>query len=168
MISSLLIWPDRLCCSPFWKSMTTSHILVGARNVARRVTEGCHPKGDRGMKCRVKKRTREETCTTWLRSLWTASLGDGSEWDRKRSSKINLNAYLYRFPTVFGKYIRILDQVRKIRQFHSIPFEFQGFKNRPQICFLPFRILYCKPILEPSVSWFAVYRMCNETVTQSK
>ena len=105
------------------------------------------PKGDRGTKCRVKERTREETCTTWLRSLWTASLGDGSEWDRKRSSKINLNAYLYRFPTVFGKYIRILDQVRKIRQFHSIPFEFQGFKNRPQICFLPFHILYCKPIL---------------------
>ena len=64
-----------------------------------------------------------------------------------RSPKMNLNAFLCRFPTVFGKYIRILDQVSKIRRFHSIPFEFQGFENRPQICFLPFRILYCKPIL---------------------
>ena len=63
------------------------------------------------------------------------------------SPKMNLNTFLCRFPTVFGKYIRILDQVSKIRRFHSIPFEFQGFENRPQICFLPFRILYCKPIL---------------------
>ena len=62
------------------------------------------------------------------------------------SPKMYLNAFLCRFPTVFGKYIRILDQVSKIRRFHSIPFEFQGFENRPQICFLPFRILYCKPI----------------------
>ena len=30
---------DRLCCSPFWKSITASHILAGARHVARRVTE---------------------------------------------------------------------------------------------------------------------------------
>ena len=60
---------------------------------------------------------------------------------------LNLNAFLCRFPTVFGKYRIILDQVSKIRRFHSIPFEFQGFENRPQICFLPFRILYCKPIL---------------------
>ena len=70
----------------FWKSMTASHILAGARQVARRVTEGRRPKGDRGTKCRVKERTREETCTTCLRSLWTASLGDGSEWDLKRKS----------------------------------------------------------------------------------
>ena len=42
-----------LCCSPFWKSITASHILAGARNVARRVTEGRRPKGDRGTKCRV-------------------------------------------------------------------------------------------------------------------
>ena len=64
-----------------------------------------------------------------------------------RLPKMNLNAFLCRFPTVFGKYITILDQVSKIRRFHSIPFEFQGFDNRPQISFLPFRILYCKPIL---------------------
>ena len=64
-----------------------------------------------------------------------------------RSPKMNLNAFVCRFPTVFGKYIRILDQVSKIRRFHSITFEFQGFENRPQICFLPFRILYCKPFL---------------------
>ena len=64
-----------------------------------------------------------------------------------RSPKMNLNTFLRRFPTVFGKYITILDQVRKIRRFYSIPFEFQGFENRPQICFLIFRILYCKPIL---------------------
>ena len=51
------------------------------------------------------------------------------------------------FPLVIGKCIRILDQVSKIRRFHSIPFEFQGFENRPQICFLPSRILHCKPIL---------------------
>ena len=76
--------PDRLCCSPFWKSITASHILAGARHVARRVTEGRRPKGDRGTNCRVKKWTREETCTRGHRSLWTASLGDGSEWDRKR------------------------------------------------------------------------------------
>ena len=30
--------PDRLCCSPFWKSITASHSLAGARHVARRVT----------------------------------------------------------------------------------------------------------------------------------
>ena len=60
---------------------------------------------------------------------------------------MNLNAFLCRFPTVFGKYIRILDHVSKIRRFHSMLFEFQGFENRPQICFLSFRILYCKPIL---------------------
>ena len=82
--------PDRLCCSrrfsPFWKSITARHILAGARHVARRVTEGRRPNVDRGTKCRAKKRTKEETCTTWLRSLWTASLGDGSEWDRKRKS----------------------------------------------------------------------------------
>ena len=64
----------------FWKSITASHILAGARHVAQRVTGGGRPKG------RVKERTGEETCTTWLRSLWTASLGDGSEWDRKRKS----------------------------------------------------------------------------------
>ena len=27
--------PDRLCCSPFWKSITASHILAGALHVAR-------------------------------------------------------------------------------------------------------------------------------------
>ena len=81
---------------------------------------------------------------------------------------MNLNAFLCRFPTVFGKYIRILDQVSKIRRFHSIPFEFQGFENRPQSCFLPFRILYCNPILRALILWFAVYRMYNETVTRSK
>ena len=47
--------PDRLCCSPFWKSITASHSLAGARHVARRATEGRRPKGDRGTKCRVKK-----------------------------------------------------------------------------------------------------------------
>ena len=52
---------------------------------------------------------------------------------------MNSDAFLCHFPTVFGQYIRILDQVSKIRRFHSIPFEFQGFENRPQICFLPFR-----------------------------
>ena len=31
--------PDRLCCSPFWKSITASHSLAGARHVARRATE---------------------------------------------------------------------------------------------------------------------------------
>ena len=41
----------------FWKSMTASHILAGARPVARKVTEGRRPKGDRGAKCRVKERT---------------------------------------------------------------------------------------------------------------
>ena len=75
-----------------------------------------------------------------------------------RSPKMNLNAFLCRFPTVFGKYIRILDQVNKIRRFHSIPFEFQGFENRPQICFLPFRILYSGVLTDcinkgPSVRW---------------
>ena len=59
-----------------------------------------------------------------------------------RSSKMNLNAFLRRFPTVFDKYITILDKVRKIRRFHSIPFEFQGFENRPQICFLPCPFFY--------------------------
>ena len=78
--------PDRLCCSPFWKSITASYILVGAQQVVRRVTEDRRPKGDRSAKWRVKKRIREDTCTTWLSSLWTASLGDGSEWDRKRKS----------------------------------------------------------------------------------
>ena len=70
--------PDRLCCSPFWKSITASHILAGARCVARRATEA--RSGE------LKKVTREETCTTWLSSLWAASLGDGSEQDRKRKS----------------------------------------------------------------------------------
>ena len=37
----------------FWKSMTANHILAGARQVARRVTEDRRPKGDRGTKCRV-------------------------------------------------------------------------------------------------------------------
>ena len=83
-LAGILSDPDRLCCSPFWKSITASHILAGTRHVARRVTEGRRPKGDRGTNCRVKKWTREETCTRGLRSLWTASLGDGSEWDRKR------------------------------------------------------------------------------------
>ena len=32
--------PDRLCCSPVWKSIAASHILAGARHIARRVTEG--------------------------------------------------------------------------------------------------------------------------------
>ena len=49
---------------------------------------------------------------------------------------MNLNSFLCRFPTVFCKYIRILDQVSQIRQFHWISFEFQRFQNRPQICFL--------------------------------
>ena len=40
------------------------------------------------------------------------------------SPKMNLNALVCRFPSVFGNYITILDQVSKIR------------------CFLPFRILY--------------------------
>ena len=31
--------PDRLCCSPFWKSITASRILASARHVARRATE---------------------------------------------------------------------------------------------------------------------------------
>ena len=31
--------PDRLCCSPFWTSITASHSLAGARHVARRATE---------------------------------------------------------------------------------------------------------------------------------
>ena len=70
--------PDRLCCLPFWKSITASHLLAGARHVARRVTEDRRPKGNRGTKCRVSR------------------------------------SY------------------------------------------------------EPSVSWFAVYRMCNETETRSK
>ena len=78
--------PDRLCCSPFWKSITASYILVGAQQVVRRVTEDRRPKGDRSAKWGVKKRIREDTCTTWLSSLWTASLGDGIEWDRKRKS----------------------------------------------------------------------------------
>ena len=43
---------------------------------------------------------------------------------------MNLNAFLCGFPTVFGTYIRILDHVSKIRRFHSIPFEFQGFEYR--------------------------------------
>ena len=78
--------PDRLCCSPFWKSIGASHILAGTQHVAQRMTEGRRPKGDRGTKCWVRKRTREETCTMWLRSLWTASLGDRSKWDRKHKS----------------------------------------------------------------------------------
>ena len=41
---------------------------------------------------------------------------------------MNSNAFLCGFPTVFGTYIIILDQVSKIRRFHSIPFEFQGFE----------------------------------------
>ena len=83
-------------------------------------------------------------------SFLSPSVAVHSKWKRGckfRSPKMNLNAFLCRFLTVFGKYIRILDQVSKIRRFHSIPFEFQGFENRPQICFLPFRILYCKLIL---------------------
>ena len=35
--------PDRLCCSPFWKSITGSHILAGARHVARKATEADLP-----------------------------------------------------------------------------------------------------------------------------
>ena len=31
--------PDRLCCSPSWKSITETHILAGSRHVVRRVTE---------------------------------------------------------------------------------------------------------------------------------
>ena len=64
-----------------------------------------------------------------------------------RSPKMNLNAFFMPFSYSIWQIHRILDQVSKIRRFHSIPFEFQGFENRPQICFLPFRILYCKPIL---------------------
>ena len=79
--------PDRLCCSPFWKSITASHILAGAQHITQRVTEDRRPKGDwGGTKSRGKKRTREETCTTWLCSLWTASLSDRSEWDPKHKS----------------------------------------------------------------------------------
>ena len=37
--------PDRLCCSPFWKLITASRILAGARHVARRATEGRRLKG---------------------------------------------------------------------------------------------------------------------------
>ena len=35
--------PVRLCCSPFWKSITASHIVAGARHVARRATGYCKP-----------------------------------------------------------------------------------------------------------------------------
>ena len=70
--------------------ITANHILAGERNVARRVTEGRRPQGDRGTKWRVKDR---------LTVFYTVS----------------------------------------------------------RSC-------------EPSVSWFAIYRMCNETVivTRSK
>ena len=44
---------------------------------------------------------------------------------------MNLNSFLCRFPTVFCKCIRILDQVSQIRRFHWISFEFQRFENRP-------------------------------------
>ena len=36
--------PDRLCCSPFWKSITASYTLASARHVARGATEA-HPQG---------------------------------------------------------------------------------------------------------------------------
>ena len=78
--------PHRLCCSVFWKSITASYILVGGQQVVRRVTEDGRRKGDRSAKWQVKKRIREDTCATWLSSLWSAFLGDGSEWDRKRKS----------------------------------------------------------------------------------
>ena len=45
--------PDRLCCSPFWKSITASHSLAGARHVARRATEDRRPKGDRGTRIKT-------------------------------------------------------------------------------------------------------------------
>ena len=51
--------------------------------------------------------------------------------------------FLCRFPTVFGKYIKFMDQVSEIRRFHLSPFEFQELEKRPEICFLLFRILYC-------------------------
>ena len=37
--------PDRLCCSPFWKSITASHILAGAQHIARRPTKAEVPRG---------------------------------------------------------------------------------------------------------------------------
>ena len=43
---------------------------------------------ERGTKCRVKIRTREETYTTWSRSICTAAHGDGSDRYRKRKSKV--------------------------------------------------------------------------------
>ena len=69
---------------------------------------------------------------------------------------MNLNAFLCRFPTVFGKQVRILDQVSKIRPFHSIPFESEGFENRPQICFLPCPFFYSA--LRTSFALRATYR----------
>ena len=38
-----LPYPDRLCCSSFWKSITTSHSLASARHVARRATKAREP-----------------------------------------------------------------------------------------------------------------------------
>ena len=51
------------------ENLFTSHILAGARNVARRVTEGRRPKGDRGTKCRVKKADLASPQSISLRSI---------------------------------------------------------------------------------------------------
>ena len=70
---------------------------------------------------------------------WTASGKQTEVLSRSRkfrSTTMNLNSFLCRFPTVFRKYIRILDQVSQIREFHWISFEFQRFQYRPKICFL--------------------------------
>ena len=60
-----------------------------------------------------------------------------------RSPKMNLNSFLCRFPTVFRKYIRILDQVSQIRQFHL---SFKDSKIGPRFVSSTF-IIACTIIL---------------------
>ena len=81
-----------------------------------------------------------------------------------RSPKMNLNAFLCCFPTVFGKYITILDQVRKIRYFTEFHLSFRDSKIGPKFVSSLSVFHTVSRSCEPSVSWFAVYRMCNETV----
>ena len=54
--------PDRLCCLPFWKSITASHILAGARHVARRTTEA--------RSAEWKKNTQSKTACMCLLQYW--------------------------------------------------------------------------------------------------
>ena len=76
----------------FWKSITASHILAGARHVARRVTEGRQPEGDRGTKCRVKERTRV-ACVAWR--FWLGALSNKGGRGQRNREEIGAEATLF-------------------------------------------------------------------------